>query len=453
MRHIGAALTARRREPVTAVIAPIPGDPLPLLPNQTYTLDATTEFRNPERGWYAFSNLITWRSFDVISNRGFNLAHSYIRLDDFRTAPISQALINDLRAGLTALRASNSVKVVLRFAYNFGPTGDAPFDWVIHHINQLAPTLHDFQDVIPILQAGFIGAWGEWHASTNNLIDNVTFRHGIMDALLANTPNTMMVEFRYPAYIMHRWGATPLAHSQRFSGTPQARTAHHNDCIGAGETMGDTYSDWRGPWPATQVRAFAAAIGRYCSFGGETCDISGLTQWSAGPYILEQMELLGLDYLNRDFWLPMLEEWRIGSEIATLGRRMGYRFGLVSANAPTQVARGSVMQVSLRIRNDGYGKLYHPRPLDIVFTGPSGEVAVRSMTDCRLQMPLAGEEVTVQAQITVPQMATGSHAIHLKLPDRSANLQRPLDCIRLANVGLWDATRGHNNLNLTVNIT
>jgi hypothetical protein len=33
----------------------------------------------------------------------------------------------------------------------------------------LAPLFREYHDVIAVAQAGFIGAWGEWHASTNDL--------------------------------------------------------------------------------------------------------------------------------------------------------------------------------------------------------------------------------------------------------------------------------------------
>jgi hypothetical protein len=42
------------------------------------------------------------------------------------------------------------------------PYGDATKAWMLRHIDQVSPLLHDNEDVIDALQAGFIGTWGEW---------------------------------------------------------------------------------------------------------------------------------------------------------------------------------------------------------------------------------------------------------------------------------------------------
>ena len=68
------------------------------------------------------------------------------------------------------------VKAIIRFAYNQGPYPDSEPDaskaQILRHIEQLAPLLQNNADVIAWLEAGFIGAWGEWHTSTNGL-DNI----------------------------------------------------------------------------------------------------------------------------------------------------------------------------------------------------------------------------------------------------------------------------------------
>ena len=61
------------------------------------------------------------------------------------------------------------MKMIPRFAYNFGPTGapDASTDRILEHLEQLRPALVANQDVIAFVEAGFIGTWGEWHDSTS----------------------------------------------------------------------------------------------------------------------------------------------------------------------------------------------------------------------------------------------------------------------------------------------
>jgi len=73
---------------------------------------------------------------------------------------------------------------VLRFAYeksnrgvDYGPT----LEWILRHVDQLAPVIRDNADVIYVMQAGFVGAWGEWHSATHVKQDDHEPRHGLVD--------------------------------------------------------------------------------------------------------------------------------------------------------------------------------------------------------------------------------------------------------------------------------
>ena len=54
----------------------------------------------------------------------------------------------------------------------------------------------------------------------------------------------------------------------------------------------------------------------------------------------------------------------------------------------------------------------------------------------------------------LPALAPGNYTVHLWLPDGRSNLAcNPAYLIRLANLGTWDATRGWNALNQTVEVS
>ena len=40
------------------------------------------------------------------------------------------------------------------------PYGDATKEWMLRHIEQLSPIFSEYEDVIDVVQAGFIGVWG-----------------------------------------------------------------------------------------------------------------------------------------------------------------------------------------------------------------------------------------------------------------------------------------------------
>ena len=64
-------------------------------------------------------------------------------------------------------------KALLRFAYETEPMGTSSsgptMEDMLRHMKQLKPYLEKNKDVILALQAGFIGAWGEWHGSKHRI--------------------------------------------------------------------------------------------------------------------------------------------------------------------------------------------------------------------------------------------------------------------------------------------
>jgi len=65
------------------------------------------------------------------------------------------------------------------------------------HISQLKPLWVKNKDVINVIDAGFIGGWGEWHSSANGL-DSLSNMRDILFAILDAVPKDRMVVQRYP---------------------------------------------------------------------------------------------------------------------------------------------------------------------------------------------------------------------------------------------------------------
>ena len=77
-----------------------------------------------------------------------------------------------------------------------GPTyGD-----VANHARQLAPFLAANRDVIAVVQAGMIGAWGEWHSSVHGLERTDSVKRAVLEAVCRMTPAGRYVQVRVPAY-------------------------------------------------------------------------------------------------------------------------------------------------------------------------------------------------------------------------------------------------------------
>ncbi|MCS6856763.1 MAG: DUF4874 domain-containing protein, partial [Sandaracinaceae bacterium] len=148
---------------------------------------------NPERGFYRYVELLEEEDLSWVHEQDpeDTLIFSYVRLDDFRSQPITSDFLNRLRDALARVRRAG-FSAIIRFAYNFGPyphsEPDAPLARILEHIAQLESILRENADVIALVQAGFIGAWGEWHTSTHGLDMDPNARRMVVERLLRALP-------------------------------------------------------------------------------------------------------------------------------------------------------------------------------------------------------------------------------------------------------------------------
>lgn len=412
--------------------------------SRQYQIDASTNFLNPERGFYTDVNIMQGGSFSGIRNQGYTLVRSTVRLDDYRNGPIAESVLSTLRSNLQRLR-DGGLKISIRFAYNFGYAADAPLNIVLQHINQLSPILQEYSDVIAVLEAGFIGAWGEWHSSTNGLLATAP-KQQITQALLAALPASRMINIRTPG---HRRDAVGSPTAEPFDGSAQSRIGFLNDCFVSSVSDAGTYL-------SEQDRREAQVFSEYTVVGGETCEIEFGSARQSCPESLAELARYHWDYLSSDYYPGVINNWRNQGCLPEMERRVGYRLALVSGAATSNVQPGGVLTVDLVMRNDGFGKVYNPRPIDIVLrNNDTGAVqTVRAVSDARKMLPLAGEARTIELSVNVPSnLAAGEYTILLNLPDAASVLERDIRfSLRLANTGTWESTSGYNNLGLVTRV-
>ena len=101
---------------------------------------------------------------------------------------------------------------------------DAPKARILAHIQQLRPLIWAHGDVIALMQAGFIGAWGEWHGSTSGN-DNDATRAEILNALLDTLSPSRAVEVRTPMFKDAAFPGGPIGAFEAWSGSKRARVS------------------------------------------------------------------------------------------------------------------------------------------------------------------------------------------------------------------------------------
>jgi hypothetical protein len=297
-----------------------------------------------------------------------------------------------------------------------------------------------------VVQAGFIGAWGEWYYSTNGL-NNTGDRRTVLEKVLSVLPANWMVQIRTPNYKKDIFGITqPLTSSEAFSGSNISRTAHHNDCFLA------SYDDY-GTYQDTVVdKMYLSLDTKFTAMGGETC---ALSEFSSCGNALHELERMHWSFLNRDYNATVLNPWISGGCMEEVKRRLGYRFGLLEGVYSDSVRPGSGLSLRFTLTNTGWAAPFNPRRV---------EVMLRSLTDSTVyfaQVPeeprfwLPGDTSHLAAMVGVPSGFTaGAYELLLRLSDPSPSLRSRLEyCIRLANDSVWEAGTGYNSLRHIVYIS
>jgi Domain of unknown function (DUF4832)/Domain of unknown function (DUF4874)/NPCBM/NEW2 domain/DUF5010 C-terminal domain len=457
--------------PPTEPPPPPPTMPPPTMPPPPPTGQTTTQtysgsnenFSNPERGFYTqHQNSIDGGSLSNARAAGDSTVRMYFRIDEFRNQPLSDSYLNTVRQAFDQVRQAG-FKIIPRWSYNFGPPdgNDASRDRILAHIDQLTPILRQNADIIAYLEAGFIGQWGEWHTSSNNLSGGASNDsiQVITDRLLSALPLNRMVALRYPRDKVELTGGAALTANQAFTGSSQARLGAHNDCFLASVNNWGTYNN------RDAERAFYNQDNLFVPQGGETCNSGGDAQSYIGcANALDEMAYLHFSSLNSQFEQNVLNGWINGGCMEEVKQRLGYRFRLIDATVSNTAQANSSFAFNFNVANDGFAAPYNPRGLSVVLRSTSdgslhevnitngSSVPSNHSLDPRFWTP--GQTTAVNTSLTVPNgLASGNYEVFLSLFDPEPNLRNRSDyAIRLANQNVWEAGSGLNKLGLTLRI-
>ncbi len=422
-------------------------------PTVTYREDARN-ILNPERGF-------SQQGGDTASVRANNMSliHLYFRLDNYRSSPLSDSFLLDIDKRLSEIRLSG-LKVIPRFTYNFPATypispitdGDASLRQIESHIDQLRPLLQQNADIIAYMEAGFIGAWGEWHSSTNGL-DTPASKRVVLNKLLTALPGERAVVLRYQRdkkAIYNR--QTALTASEAYTKTAVSRTGHLNDCFLASP---DDYGTYDLDGTLEMQKDYLSQENRYLPQGGETCNDDAVARpYISCPTAVREMTRLGWSQLNSEYHPGVLAQWSQQGCKAEISKRLGYRFRLVNARLDTSIKPGSAFTGSVTLQNDGFASPYNPRLVEVILRNKQTDAVYKARLTDDPRKWQAGKQWTLSISAGLPaNMPNGEYAILLSLPDPQPKLYtRPEYAIRFTNMDTWEPATGYNSLLTTVNV-
>ena len=459
----------------TALIAaaPVAADELD---STTVTYEASDEIiANPQRGFYHHTEThyredgsgytpLDQATLEGFRGEGITQILRVFYMEKFADTPVLDAEFLDLvQADYDTARAAG-VSVITRFAYVQGgawpyepPYGDAPVDVVLAHIQQLAPILQANADVIPVVQNGLVGLWGEGYYTDYFVADPANpgvvteedwaNRSAVTQALLDALPADRGVQVRTMLSKQQLFGVPTGAEGavtaeQVAAGADIARVGHHNDCLlAAPDDWGTFLSD-----PIELDQQYLEADSLYVPVGGETCNVNPpRSEW---PSASAELARYHYSYLNRDYNQDVLNSW--GDEgLAETAKRLGYRFVLEDSTVTTGDEGADA--ISIDVRNDGWAAPYTPRPAALVLQGDAGDYVVPFDANADARGWLPGTTTTLSASLD--EVPDGTYEASLAMP--SADLGTTADprfAIQTANVDTWNAETGLNDLGQTLTV-
>ena len=412
--------------------------------------ESSAHITNPERGYMSYLDVKS--DTDPLNesavkadriNRRRTLYYLGFYLTDFMNGDISQEYLNKIQSCFDALRAGGS-KCVLRFAYKDNEKkSNKPWDpkeeVVMRHIQQLSPLFNKNKDVIFVLQAGFVGVWGEWYFTSNFIYQpesdqDFQPRKRVAEALLKAVPKSRQIELRTPQFKMRMYNLSlkdTLTMDQAHKFTALSRIGSHNDCFGA------AYDDWGTYDQEPNDREFWQAETRYTIMGGETC---ALSDYCTCEVSLKDMEDYHWTYLNSAYNTEVIDRWKKNGCNDQVADRLGYRISLVEVSHSANTKKGEDIRIELKIKNSGFAAPMNPRYARFVHVSRDGKTS---------RFPVGSDPRTWHSGIrtivsAIPILEEGG-SVYLELSDPLLP-DRPEYSIALANDSVFDSKTGYNKL-------
>jgi len=223
-----------------------------------------------------------------------------------------------------------------------------------------------------------------------------------------------------------------------------------------GTTITNSVSDaWDdvGTYTNTSEIDYVNTDSQFLASGGESCIFNNQNQCANS---IARMQAQHYTYINTDYQPDVVDRWKSQSCYGEMNKRLGYRLRFTESRIQSTVNAGKKLSVSIDITNDGFAAPFKARSLELVLTNTVNNQEykidlISSSADVRFWLPgnhTINESVVIPASIPI-----GTYTLALNLPDSATAINtNPSFSIQFANQNVWNASKGYNSLNTTINI-
>ena len=393
------------------------------------------------------------------------LTQLYFYLTSYMGTSIPDAAFQNMQKVFDNVKKSG-YKVILIFAYRYDETcAFETYGDIKRHLSQLKPFLLKNESLIFSVQAGFLGLWGEWHATG---LDNSPYHKKVVIRDLLNAiPPGRKLQVRETQY-----KADAAGYIKRTAGGPieyYPLTNEEYNRIGFQNAYlvleQGPYAQWDYRWPDddyffVKKECLATVVDGEMPYDGAGAynfnDIAHgtLGGWKAIERMREHayssFSVVHNFKVNISAWkhqlvtpdmfyshdLAISEDYFLDQHARIIPRpayeyirdHLGYRFEMKEAHIPVYVNRGDSATFTIDLKNFGFAPLINKRPVYLVLIDEQGNVTeFRTTVDPRQWMPVqsrsdASQTIKHTERVT-EALSPGIYKVGLWLPDEDPELR------------------------------
>ena len=404
----------------------------------TFVENSHANILNPDRGLYsadyALNEETDYNIFEDPYNDGYRMVFAPINLYDYtETATLPSSLIDTINGHLNDAEAKG-VKLILRFKYRPDASSeyhDPDLDIIMGHMDQLRDTLQNHKEIISVIQAGSIGAWGEWNRFTdefadsdNNYKDN---RKAIISKLSDIFPEKY-IQIRTPMHKELLYGTSTeygdegtegmITKEIAYSDDIRAKIGHHNDCIMVDDTNYGTYDSnniefWKD---------YVANDSKYTVTGGETCGIeSDYEELTDCSHAIPEFKRLHYSYLNNVYHEDVLQKWKDQGCYQEIKENLGYR--LVAKELSIQKSEdNTTLDLNLTLRNKGFASPYVKANVAFILKNDNNSYRF-NQPSIDIRKFYAQESQSIVSSLDLEDIAKGEYKLYLQIGEGFSAIQ------------------------------
>lgn len=418
------------------------------------TEESTQTIRNPERGFYKLVQVEMSKDEEDIEsfeeeitdieeeNPDVSLISFQLNLKNYVTnTKIGKDKLKEIQQYFDIMR-QHGYKVIFRVVYDSkGEENPEPeFNQILDHMDTLKEIYTDNEDILYVIEAGYLGSYGEWHDGKYD--ENKQYRNEIIKKLLEIVPSSITINLRKPSFITD-FTTEQLNANMAYSETDIARLGLHNDGYLASKTDYGTYEEDE----REESLLYQHNLTKYTIFGGEC--LKSESQYNDLENGIEDMQYRHCTYLNKTYDEEVKEKWRntiFNSDTDVYSGKdgfkyiqdhLGYRFVVKKVDL---MQEGNEQKINIQLENTGFGHLVNKKNVEIIYKQEDNVYYSKIDTDIRKDLSKEDRISNLNYTVKLPEnMNSGEYEVYIKISEPYDSLKNNAKySIQFANIDIWN---------------